>query len=371
LDKSKYISNKYLALVNSGKVINDDGQTEVIEALDLLYSQIKKPFSLKNIFNTKSIMGVYIYGKVGRGKSYLMDLFYQSINNKYAFRMHQHVFMFQVYEYMKKANLLNNKNPFKYAIDQLTKGISILCIDEFEVLDVADAMIIERLYRELHKKKILMVLTSNTEPNLLYKNGLQRSRFLPFIELINKVMMVKKINDGRDYRLNNKKINHLNNFQEFYFKSSDISLLKRFFVLLSNNKKIINMKIRHSNRDINISKTANNVAYFSFNELCGSNYSYIDYIYLTGKFSWFIISDIPKLLSKDRNKAKRFQTLLDILYDEKVGLVISSDIKPREIYEKGDGSIEFQRTVSRLYEMTNKDWLNKIKDKRYKKLFKI
>ena len=367
----KYISDKYTTLVNSKKVINDDGQKDVIEALDVLYAIIKRPLSIKNIFVKKRVMGLYIYGKVGRGKSYLMDIFYQSIVSKRSVRIHQHVFMYQIYEYMKKANYIKNKNPFKYAVDQFTKNISILCVDEFEVFDVADAMILERLYRELYRKKIIVVLTSNTEPNLLYKNGLQRARFIPFIELVNNVMMVKKIKEGKDYRIRNSAIYDLINFQEFYFVTKGITLLKKLFLLLSANKKIISMNLKYNNRIIYVPKSSNSVAFFSFDELCGSNYSYVDYIQLAEKFSWLIFSDIPQLFSKDRNKAKRFQSLLDILYDEKVGLAVSSNIKPKEIYEKGDGSEEFSRTVSRLYEMTNKGWLYKIKDKRFKSLFNL
>ena len=368
---SKYISNKYKTLVNSKKVINDEGQREAIEALDVLYSMVKSTFSIKNFFKKNRVMGVYIYGKVPRGKDYLMDIFYQSIINQKTLRIHQHVFMYQIYEYIKKANSINNKNPFKYAVNQFTKNISILCVDEFEVLDVADAMILERIYKELYRKKIIIVLTSNTEPNLLYKNGLQRARFMPFIELINKVMMVKKIEEGKDYRIRNNEVNTLTNFQEFYFGSKSIGLLKNLFFLLSDNKKIISMNLNYNSRKIFVPKSSNRVAFFSFDELCSSNYSYVDYIHLAEKFSWLIISDIPKLLSKDRNMAKRFQSLLDILYDEKVGLAISSDFKPKEIYVKGDGSKEFSRTVSRLYEMTNKGWLYKIKDKRFKNLFNL
>lgn len=367
----KYISEKYKTLVNSKIVVNDNGQKEVVEALDTLYFLIKSSFSIRNIFKRKRIMGVYIYGKVGRGKSYLMDIFYKSIFSKNSLRIHQHVFMYQIYEYIKQANSLNNKNPFKYAVDQFTKNLSLLCVDEFEVLDVADAMILERLYRELYKKKIFIVLTSNTKPNLLYKNGLQRDRFLPFIELINNLMIVKEIGDGQDYRLKNDTTNDLINSQEFYFISNGSFLLEKLFFYLSNKNKIVSLDINYNNRTIHIRKSSNSVAFFSFDDLCSLNYSYIDYIHLAKKFSWFIISDIPKLLSKDRNKAKRFQILIDILYDEKIGLAVSSKIIPKDIYKKGDGSKVFLRTISRLYEMTNRGWLYKIKDKRFKDLFNL
>tara|TARA_B100000686_G_scaffold230390_1_gene237774 strand:- start:213 stop:1328 length:1116 start_codon:yes stop_codon:yes gene_type:complete len=367
----KYISEKYKTLVNSKIVINDDGQKEVLEALDTLYYLIKSPFSIRNFFKRKKIMGAYIYGKVGRGKSYLMDIFYKSIFSKHSLRIHQHVFMYQIYEYMKQANSLNNKNPFKYAVDQFTKNLSMLCVDEFEVLDVADAMILERLYRELYKKNIFVVLTSNTKPTLLYKNGLQRTRFLPFIELINNLMIVREIGEGKDYRVKNDRTNDLINFQEFYFVSNSNLLLEKLFLFLSNKNKIIGLDINYHNRKMHIDKSSNSVVFFSFDDLCGLNYSYIDYINLAEKFSWFIISDVPKLLSKDRNKAKRFQVLLDILYDEKIGLAVSSKIMPKDIYKKGDGSEGFSRTISRLYEMTNRGWLYKIKDKRFKDLFNL
>ena len=366
---SKYISDKYYSLVNSKKVVNDPGQIEVIQSLDYLYYLIKMPFSFKNFFKKKKILGVYIYGEVGRGKSFLMDVFYQSIIGKNSLRIHQHVFMYQIYNYLNKANSLNIKNPFKYAIDKFIKNISILCVDEFEVLDVADAMILERLYQELYKKGIKVVLTSNTEPNLLYENGLQRNRFIPFINLINNAMIVNKIESGKDYRIVSQNRNDIKNFQEFYFINENMRLLEKLFSFLSNKINVSSLNLEYNNRRFYIDKSANNVAFFHFNELCKENYSNIDYIKLAERFSWLIISSIPKLTAKDRNMAKRFQSLIDILYDEKIGLAVSSEVKPKDIYEVGDGSKEFSRTVSRLYEMTNRSWLNKIRDKRFKSMF--
>ena len=366
---SKYISEKYNSLVNSKKVINDPGQKEVIQSLDYLYYSIKSPFSLKDIFKKKKIMGVYIYGEVGRGKSFLMDIFYQSIIGKKTLRIHQHVFMYKTFDYLNKANSLNIKNPFKYAIDKLIKNISILCVDEFEVLDVADAMILERLYQELYKKGIKVVLTSNTEPNLLYMNGLQRNRFIPFIDLINNLMIINKIGEGKDHRIMKQKRNDIKNFQEFYFINVNVKLLEKLFLFLSDNKNVSSLYLEYNNRKFHVTKSSNNVAFFNFNELCKENYSNVDYIKLAERFSWLIINNIPKLSVNDRNMAKRFQSLIDIMYDEKIGIAVSSEVKPKDIYQLGDGSKEFNRTVSRLYEMTNRSWLNKIKDKRFIKLF--
>ena len=365
------ISALYDKLGYAGIVLDDPGQKGAIKALDALYVEVNSSFNLKNIFSENKNMGVYIYGRVGRGKSYLMDIFFKLLQDKRCMRVHQYDFMQNIYKYMTEARSLKNQNPLKYAVKKLTKNISLLCIDEFEVLDVADAMILERMYSMFYKNNIKVVLTSNTSPSELYKNGLQRERFLPFIELVDKFMIIEKVLDGKDYRIKPKTKNGKHEFQDFYFLPTNIEYTKNLFNILRNNLPINATTIEYNGRILTIDKISNRVGSFSFKQLCGSNFSSLDYIQLCNKCDWVILSQVPKLDAEDRNLAKRFQTLVDILYDKNIGLALSSDVKPEDIYIDGDGNKEFRRTVSRIYEMTHKEWLNKIKNKGFKKLLNL
>ena len=368
MSNSNAVSVLYKKLVEAGTVTEDHGQLNAINALDNLYNQITSNIYFKNLFSNKKDMGVYIFGRVGRGKSYLMDIFYKLVQDKRCMRLHHHDFMKSIYAYMKESRLSNHRNPLNHAIGKLTKGISLLCVDEFEVLDVADAMILEKIYEILFKKNIKVVLTSNTSPSNLYKNGLQRERFIPYINLIEKYLSVQEVLDGKDYRI---KINDhigIHEFQDFYYLPANTKLYEKLFNILRNNNKVESIDIEYNKRKMKIEKIANRVSIFSFEKLCEENLSAIDYYQIVNVCDWIIIVNIPELAEKDRNKAKRFQILLDILYDKKIGLALSSNIKPEDIYIAGDGYMEFRRTVSRIYEMTNKDWLNKLKNKNFKKL---
>jgi len=371
LGDSNAISTLYYKLVDEGIVFDDPGQKNAIKALDFLYSQVNSSFNLKNIFSDNKNMGVYIYGRVGRGKSYLMDIFYKLAQEKRCMRIHQHDFMQNIHEYMREARSLKAQNPLKYAIKKLTKNISLLCIDEFEVLDVADAMILERIYSIIYKNNIKVVLTSNTSPSELYKNGLQRERFIPFIKLIEGFMKIEEVMDGKDYRIKSKTENGKHEFQDFYFIPSNRIYTENLFNTLRNNMPITSSTIEFKGRSLNIDKISNKVGLFSFKQLCSENLSSLDYIQLCNKCDWVILSHVPKLTAEDRNVAKRFQTLIDILYDKNIGLALSSDVKPEDIYTDGDGNKEFRRTVSRIYEMTHKEWVHKLKNKDFKKLLNI
>ena len=247
----------------------------------------------------------------------------------------------------------------------------LLCVDEFEVLDVADAMILEKIYERLFKKNIKVVLTSNTSPSNLYKNGLQRERFVPYINLIEKYLSVQEVLDGKDYRIKNYNQKGIHEFQDFYYLPTNTKLHEKLFNILRNNNQVESIDIEYNRRKMKIEKIANRVSSFSFEKLCEENLSAIDYYQIVNVCDWIIITNVPELTAKDRNKAKRFQILLDILYDKKIGLALSSNIKPEDIYVAGDGYMEFRRTVSRIYEMTNQDWLNKLKNKNFKKLLNL
>jgi cell division protein ZapE len=371
LNNSNAVSVFYKKLVRAGKVNEDLGQINVINALDDLYNQVSSKTYFNNIFSDNKNMGVYIFGKVGRGKSYLMDIFYKLVQYKRCMRVHQHDFMKHIYEYMKQGRSLNNKDPLKYAVDKYTKKIHLLCIDEFEVLDVADAMILERIYNLLFKKNIKVVLTSNTSPSDLYKNGLQRIRFVPFINLVENFMIISEVLAGKDYRIKISKKKGMHEFQDFYYLPSNTKLCLNLFNFLRNKFPVDSIDLEYNKRKLKIEKIANRVAIFSFSNLCEDNLSIIDYYQIITKCDWIILTNIPELTSKHRNEAKRFQILIDILYDKKIGLALSSDVKPEDIYIAGDGYKEFRRTISRIYEMTDKDWLNKINNKNFKNLFSL
>ena len=361
MSKLHPISERWQKKSISANLIEDEGQKKVLEWLDKLYIQISKPFNFLSLINNeKKIYGLYIFGKVGRGKSFIVDAFCEALNQKKLLRIHQYLFMLQIHEHMNEARKNKLRNPIIYAVNKIIKGYRILCIDEFEVLDVADAMIIERVFKEIMKRRIITIFTSNSNPELLYEKGLQRKRFLPFINLLQQYIKVIDIMDGSDYRVKN---NPESQYNDYYYAPHS-TMLSDLFNFLSANKNFKKSEISLNGRNIFVLKVSEKIVMLDFAEICKKSLSSRDYEMISNNYSWILIENIPVLKSTDRNAAKRFQLLIDILYDKKIGLAVSAFSKPEEIYVKGDGLKEFQRTISRLNEMTDRRWMVNIQKQR-------
>ncbi len=366
------VTSKYRKLLSKGELHADPVQARAVALLEDLAKRLKgyKPGKKSWPFGrTKPApRGIYLHGDVGRGKSMLMDLFFDVAPLRHKRRVHFHAFMIEVHDaifewrQMSPRKRARQKNFVKDAGDDpirpVAKGIAqhatLLCFDEFQVTDVADAMILGRLFEALFEFGVVIVATSNREPDTLYEDGINRQLFLPFIELIKDRMELFHLDHGTDYRLDRIV------GQPVYYTPLDAkaeAALDAAFLALTDVKRGEPLEIEVKGRTIRVPEQARHVARFSFHDLCSEALGAADYLALVEHFHTFIISGIPKLGPENRNEAKRFVTLIDSLYENHRRLVASAAAAPENLYEEGDGSFEFARTVSRLLEMQSRDYL--------------
>ncbi|HEY0524462.1 MAG TPA: cell division protein ZapE [Stellaceae bacterium] len=299
-------------------------------------------------------LGLYIYGGVGRGKSMLMDLFFATAPVAKKRRVHFHAFMLEVHARIHRHNKTSSGDPIVPVAKALAAESTLLCFDEFHVTDIADAMILGRLFQALFEQGVVVVATSNRPPDDLYKGGLQRERFVPFIDLLKQKLDVLELDGGRDYRLARLAR------QPVYFHPLDSRAqaeLDRAFADLTDGAPGERVTLTVLGRNLTVSRAAKGVAWFSFHELCARPLGAADYLEIARRFHSVILAGIPKMGPAQRNEAKRFNTLIDALYEAKTTLVVSAAAPPEQLYEAGDGSFEFQRTVSRLYEMQSAQYI--------------
>ncbi len=301
--------------------------------------------------------GLYIFGEVGRGKSMLMDLFYESATIAGKRRVHFHEFMRDVHRAIhqwRQAGHRKEADPIPRLAREISTAAWLLCLDELQILDIADAMIVGRLFQHLLDNGTVIVATSNRPPSDLYKDGLQRDRFVPFIHLIEDRLDILELNSSRDYRLGRKK-----GMQVWHMPLDQAAeaALDRAFEHLTEGLLPHPSSIVVHGRTVPVPAAARGVARFSFRDLCERPLGASDYLALATHYHTIIVAGIPKLGREKRNEAKRFVTLVDALYEHKVTLVASAATAPEELYTEGEGAFEFQRTVSRLIEMQSEDWL--------------
>ncbi len=309
--------------------------------------------------STEFKQGLYIYGEVGRGKSMLMDLFFSSAPVEAKQRIHFHEFMRDVHagvHHWRRDKSRKESDP----IPDLARGIArrswLLCFDELQVTDIGDAMILGRLFQELFALGVVVVTTSNRPPDDLYKDGLQRDRFTPFIALIKQRLDLLELDSGRDYRLGRKK-----GMQVYYLPSESANdnggPLAQCFHRLTGGLPPAAEQIHVLGRSWTVPRSADGVAWFGFDDLCCSALGPTDYLELATLYHTVIVSGVPALSPANRDAAKRFVTLIDALYEHKVTFICSADVPPQMLYASGDGSFEFHRTVSRLMEMQSEEYL--------------
>ncbi|MDP4300125.1 cell division protein ZapE [Leptothrix discophora] len=295
--------------------------------------------------------GVYMYGGVGRGKSFLMDAFFQAVPLQRKTRLHFHEFMREVHRELQ--DLKGMVNPLDELGRRISRRFRLICFDEFHVADVTDAMILHRLLDAMFRNRVSIITTSNFHPDGLYPNGLHRDRILPAIELLKAQLEVINVDNGTDYR--RRTLEQVELYHSPLGAQADASLTRTFEELAEARDEDPVMNIEH--RVIRARRKAGGVVWFDFKELCGGPRSQNDYLELATQFHTLILSNVPLMPPKLASEARRFTWLVDVLYDRRVKLVISAAVPPEQLYTEGPLSHEFPRTVSRLTEMQSAEFL--------------
>lgn len=366
-------STRYAALVLAGKIEADPGQSVLVDRLTALERRLdeqrlaQKSSSLGWLFAKREkaappLKGLYVYGEVGRGKTMLMDLFFEASAVERKRRAHFHEFMADVHERIHayrqeiKNGTLPDQDPIQRAAGAIAAETRLLCFDEFHVTDIADAMILGRLFTKLFELGVVMVATSNIAPSGLYKDGLNRALFLPFIALLKEYCDVIRLDARTDFRLEK-----LTGVVAWYVPPDDAARA----ALDSAWHRLVGMaegaphEMVVKGHIVKVPKAAMGVARFSFMDLCSQPLAASDYLKIAHEFHTLIIDDIPVMDFARRNEAKRFIILIDTLYDHAVKLLASAEAPPEQLYTADEGyeANEFKRTVSRLFEMRSQSYL--------------
>ena len=335
----------------------DDAQLAAVTALERCaadWSQYKHKRSnlLKKWFDRSSLpLGVYMYGGVGRGKSFLMDCFYQAVPIERKTRLHFHEFMREVHRQL--AVLQGTVNPLDALAKQIANKYKLICFDEFHVADVTDAMILHRLLDALFANGVGLITTSNFHPDGLYPNGLHRDRILPAIELLKSTMEVINVDAGTDYR--QRSLTHVQVYHTPVNQASEAALGAIFEQLADVDDEPPQLHIEA--RVLTPKRLAGGVVWFDFKTLCGGPRSQNDYLELASRFHTVLLSGVPQMSVRHASEARRFTWLVDVFYDRHVRLMLSAEVAPELLYLKGPLSHEFPRTVSRLQEMQSAEYL--------------
>lgn len=353
----------YFQLTDQAQVAAHPAQIAIIEQLTTIYEQLiirqAKRDSLRGKIRRKikprpPIHGLYIWGDVGEGKTFLMDCFYQCLPVKKV-RMHFHAFMQQIHHQLTELQGL--KNPLNIIARKIADNHVVICFDEFFVSNITDAMILSELFNKLFERGLCLVATSNIPPQELYKNGLQRERFFPTIELIEKYTTTVNLQTGIDYR----KL-HVEKAGVFFTPLNSLAdeNLARAFAYYAGHVPSSTQPIEILDRKINIVKQADRIIWLEFVAICGRPRSQLDYLELVKHYDTFVISNIPVIQAAQHDLILSFINLIDILYDSHKRLIISAATTITDLYPTGKYQFEFARTQSRLIEMQSKDYLSEM-----------
>ena len=352
-----HVSDAYQAELTARGYTSDPAQLRAVAELERCATEWtdykeQRSNTFKKFINRPDIpLGVYMYGGVGRGKSFLMDCFYNAVPIVRKTRLHFHEFMREVHREL--ADLQGTVNPLDELGKRMAKRYKLVCFDEFHVADITDAMILHRLLDAMFKNGIGMVTTSNFKPDDLYPNGLHRPRILPAIELLKKNMAVISVDNGTDYRQRT--------FEKVKLYHCPLGpeaeeLMQEAFTKLAEAKDE-DPVLQIEARKIFSKRRAGGVVWFEFKELCGGPRSQNDYLELATQFHTVLLSNVPQMFIRHASEARRFTWLVDVLYDRRVKLILSAAVLPEELYTEGPLAHEFPRTASRLNEMQSAEFL--------------
>jgi cell division protein ZapE len=367
------VTAHYAAGVASGRVESDDAQLAVLDMMARLETRIaecrlaRKSSSLGWLFASRQralpqIKGLYIYGEVGRGKTMLMDFFFETSPVERKRRAHFHEFMLDVHERIHavrqemKRGGHEGEEPIRLVAEALAEEAWLLCFDEFHVTDIADAMILGRLFKQLFERGIVMVATSNVAPDELYKDGLNRALFVPFIHMLEAHMDILRLEARTDFRLEK-----LAGLPVWYVPAdavADSKLDDAWRRLTGGNGGAAHELVLHG-RSVHVPRGFMGVARFSFHDLCERPLAAADYLRIAHEYHTIILDHVPVMTYDNRNAAKRFIILIDTLYDHNVKLIASADAEPDALYRADEGfeAAEFKRTASRLIEIRSQSYL--------------
>lgn len=359
---SKSVRERYRAMAGSGEIEPDAAQERVAERLDTLAEALgassrRTGRGLLARFQRKPTVvtrGLYIHGGVGRGKTMLMDLFFETVDFTPKRRNHFHEFMAEVHDRIAQARKTHDGDPIPHVAAEMVGSPGLLCFDELHVTDIADAMILGRFFKVVFERKAVVVATSNAMPDELYRNGLNRQLFLPFIDLIEDNMDVVELASAKDFRLD--KIHG----QPLYFTPVDAAAraaMDGHWERLSGHHRPQSMVLDVKGRRLVVPAAAAGVARFSFEDLCERPLGSLDYLAIAHAFHTVLIDDIPVMTAARRDHARRFINLIDTFYDNGVCIVVSAQAQPDDLYVAGDGADLFTRTASRLMEMRSEEYV--------------
>lgn len=347
------LMSAYEAAIGAGDISNDTAQRDVIKSLQVIADALVK--HKRSWFSSKkqAVPGMYLYGSVGVGKTYVIDLFYHCLPERKKVRMHFHQFMQQVDRQLRL--LQGQKNPIQLIAKQWAKTTHVICFDEFMVHDVAYAMILAELLQALNHQGITLVISSNTVPDDLYLNGVQRARFLPAIALIKKTCQVVQLDKQRDYRLGRTPL------LEAYLAPLNQTTQERMQQQFASLNASLELQgcVSIQNRDIPYIQRSTRAIWFDFGVICNLPRSQLDYLELANQFDTLFVSNIPILTEKYATQTLMFIHLIDVLYDQGIKLVLSAEAPAEQLYLGTEQKNAFKRTLSRLMEMQSVDYLSR------------
>ena len=335
----------------------DPAQLRAVDALERCATEwtafkAQRSNVLKKLINRPDTpRGVYMFGGVGRGKSFLMDCFYNAVPLKRKTRLHFHEFMREVHRELR--DLQGTVNPLDVLGKRIAKRYKLICFDEFHVADITDAMILHRLLAALFENGVGFVTTSNFKPDDLYPGGMHRDRILPAIALLNKHLEVLSVDNGTDYR--RRTLEQVNLYHTPLGPLADAEMTDAFNRLAESQDD--NAVLHIESRLIQARRKAGALVWFDFKTLCGGPRSQNDYLEIATQFHTVLLSDVPAMPIRMASEARRFTWLVDVLYDRRVKLILSAEVSPEALYTEGPLAHEFPRTVSRLNEMQSAEYL--------------